>query len=85
MKKFVPYRYRLKMIGKIVKAVGCCGTGDGVEVIGELTQISPYAVVQVENRKRGGFVGRQNFMVNDHSLEELIVTETGIEGVTLPV
>lgn len=85
MNKFVPYRERLAMLNTIVKATGCCGTGDGVEVIGELTQISPYAVVTVEKRNKKGFTSRQLYMVTNNSIEPLEVTDTGIKNVTLPL
>ena len=34
---------------KLVTATGCCGTGDGVEVTGILTENSPICIVTVSS------------------------------------
>jgi hypothetical protein len=77
-KRFVPYRYRVKMIGKVVQATGCCGMGDGVEVVGVLKRISPYSEVEVTRHWKGK-QSKQLYEVNCHSLRELRITNTGIE------
>ena len=61
----IPYEERQKMLGKKVTAIGCCGMKDGVKVDGVLSQLSPYALVQVE-QSNGHFMPCE---VNEHTLE----------------
>lgn len=39
-----------EMIGELVSAVGTCGIGDGVEVQGLLTQVSPCVVMVLKGK-----------------------------------
>jgi hypothetical protein len=67
--RFIPYRERLRMKGDIVKAIGCCGEGTDREVVGELVQISPFAVVRMPRARKGGKTFYQLFEVNPNTLE----------------
>jgi len=59
-----------KLIGKKVVATGCCGEGDGVEVVGILKQLRPYAVVTVPNPRKKELAG-QPYMVTTQSIVEV--------------
>ncbi len=45
---FISLEEQTKMIGHVVTAVGCCGIKNDIEVEGVLTQVSPYAIVEIK-------------------------------------